>query len=260
MASLVQQSSTTFFFGDNTAKSVSLTGVTTGNSIIVCASLYIYGGGSPSITANDGNAYTTDIQNVFSSGSDRPTAAIMRLHNVTSGSKTITVTIGGGIAAGNCNGSIRAYEVSGLANAAADKTTTGGGTSTSPSTGTTATLGGTAGFAIAALATTGTGASLPSGWTNLITTDGRQDYKIFSTSDGLQANWGTFGASAGWSGALAAYLDASATITGSGSPTSASVTLAGFGGITSPVLKPFISPVTSVRSGLTSISGTGTIG
>ncbi len=59
---------------------------------------------------------------------------------------------------------------------------------------------------------------------------------------------------------LVAINDSSATITGSGAPASSSSTLAGFGGITSPVLKPFISPVTSVRCSPTSVSGTGTLG
>ncbi len=49
-------------------------------------------------------------------------------------------------------------------------------------------------------------------------------------------------------------------VTGSGAPASSSSTLAGFGGITSPVLKPFISPVTSVKCSPTSVSGTGTLG
>lgn len=207
MSALVQQSATTFFFGDLTAKSVSLAGVTAGNSIIVCASLYIFGGGTPTVSANDGNAYTTAVSNVFNSGSDRPTAGIMHLHNVSSGAKTITVTIGGGIAAGNCNGSIRAYEVSGLQNAAADQTQTNGATSSTPTSGTTAALTGPTGFAIAALATTQTGADLPSGWTNLITTDGRQDYILTSGTSGLLAGWGTMNASGGWSGVIAVYKD-----------------------------------------------------
>lgn len=209
MSALVQQSSTTFFFGDNTAKSVSLTGVTAGNSIIVCASLYIYGGGTPTVSASDGTAYSTDVSHVISAGSDRPIAGIMRLHNVSSGSKTITVTIGGGISAGNCNGSIVAYEVSGLANAAPDKTATGGTTSTTPATGSTGTLTQANNFAIAALAATATGADLPSGWTNLITTDGRQDYKVLSSTSSISADWGTFNASGGWAGVLAVYKDAS---------------------------------------------------
>lgn len=207
MSAIVQQSSTTFFFGDATAKTASLTGVTAGNSLIVVASLYIYGGGSPTVSANDGNAYTTDVQNAFSSGSDRPTAGIMSLHNVAGGSVTTTLTIGGGIAAGNCNGSFRLYEVSGLANAGADKTATGGATSNSPATGTTATLSQANGFAIASLATSTTGADLPSGWTNLITTDGRQDYVLTSATTGIAANWGTMDASGGWSGVLAVFSD-----------------------------------------------------
>lgn len=209
MPTLVQQSSTTFFFGDNTAKSVSLTGVAADSSILVAAGLYIYGGGTPTVSANDGTDYTTDVTNVFSSGSDRPTAAIMRLHGVTSGSKTITVTVGGGISAGNIYGSIRAYEVSGLANAAPDKTATGGATSSSPATGSTGTLTQASNFALAVLAVSGTGADLPSGWTNAFDAgdDGRQDYLITSATTALTVDWGTLDSSGGWSGAAAVYGD-----------------------------------------------------
>jgi hypothetical protein len=210
MSSLVQQSSTTFFFGDNTAKSVTLNSVTTGNTILVCASLYIYGGVTPTLSASDGTGYTTDIENVYAFGSDRPCAGIMRLHNVSSGTHTITVTIGGGVSAGNCNGSIRAYEISGLQNADPDKTATGGNGSTTPATGTTATLSQANNFVIGALAATATGADLPSGWTNLITTDGRQDYILTAATTGIQANWGSFDASGGWSGVLAVYKDVAA--------------------------------------------------
>ena len=207
MSALVQQSSTTFFFGDATAKTAALTGVTAGNSLLLVASLYIYGGGTPTLSGDDGSEYSLAIENVFPSGSDRPTAGILYRHNVSAGDYTATLTIGGGISAGNCNGSFRLYEVSGLANAAADKTATGGATSNTPATGTTATLSQANGFAIAALATTQTGADLPSGWTNLITTDGRQDYVLTSATTGIAANWGTMDASGGWSGVLAVFGD-----------------------------------------------------
>lgn len=217
MGTVVQSSTAVEFLGDAASKNLSLTGVTAGNSIIVPVSLAVFTSTEPVISANDGSAYTEDVAVWFSGApSERKKVAIFRLHNVSAGSKTITVSFTGPAFA-NVYGAMRAYEVGGLENAAPDKTMSATGTSSTPATSASGTLTQANNFVIGATMTQWSGIDLPSGYTNLYLDDltsgvppNSHDYVNVASTSSVTISWGTLSASSDWAAVGAVYADAAA--------------------------------------------------
>lgn len=228
MSSVVQSSSAVEFLGDAASKDLSLTGVSAGNSILVPVSLAVFTSAEPTITVSDGTSYTNDIEVWLNPASERKKVAIFRLHNVSAGSKTITVRFSGpGFA--NVYGAMRAYEVSGLANAAPDKTMSATGTSDTPATSASGTLTQTDNFVLGALMAQFGGIDLPTGFTNLYLDNSTaavppnsHDYDNVSSTSSVTISWGTLAASSEWAAVGAVYKDAAvgqpAVIRGRGVP------------------------------------------
>lgn len=218
MGTLVQSSSAIEFLGDAASKNLSLTGVTAGNSILVPVSLAVFTSAEPTITVSDGVSYNEDIAIWYAAApSERKKVAIFRLHNVSAGSKTITVSFSGpGFA--NVYGAMRAYEVSGLENAAPDKTMSATGTSDTPATSASGTLTQTDNFILGALMAQFGSIDLPTGFTNLYLDDSTagvppnsHDYDNVSSTSSVTISWGTLAASSDWAAVGAVYKDASAS-------------------------------------------------
>ncbi len=131
----IQTSSIDKFTASLTA-SVTLTGVVAGNSIIVLVSHANYDFDGAGCSVSDGTAYSLAVRQSFANAS---TAEIFYLHNVASGSHTITATALFGTA-GNSNGQMVAIEVENLLNAAPDKITSATAESNAPATGSSGTL------------------------------------------------------------------------------------------------------------------------
>ncbi|MCC7126458.1 MAG: hypothetical protein IT178_16530 [Acidobacteria bacterium] len=215
MGTLVQSSTAVEFFGDASSKNLSLTGVTSGNSILVAVSLAVYTSTEPVISVSDGTSYQNDYEVWFNPATERKKVALFRLHGVSSGSKTITVSFTGPSSA-NVYGAMRAYEVSGLANSAPDKTMSATGTSTTPATPSSGTLTQANNFVIGAMMSEKAGIDLPSGFTNLYLDDSTSavppnshDYKNVSSTSSLSVAWGTLSSSGDWAAVAAVYKDAS---------------------------------------------------
>lgn len=218
-ASVVQSSTKVNFGGASTTLNLSLTGVTAGNSIIVTVAAY-NATVAANITASDGTSYSV-IEGTQADGSSGATASILWRHNVSSGNYTITVTTNA--AGGNRYGWARAMEVSGLANAAPNVTMpassgANGGTSNSPSTGSSSATSVANCFIVAAVAVSGGGTDAgidtpaTTGYTNhWVDNDftaeeaGAADYKSVTSTGAQSASWGTLTGSYLWAASLAAF-------------------------------------------------------
>ena len=217
MGTVVQSSAAVEFLGDAASKNLSLAGVTSGNSIIVAVSLAVFTSAEPTITVDDGTPYTNDVEVWLNPATERKKVALFRLHNVSAGSKTIAVSFSGpGFA--NVYGAMRAYEVSGLANAAPDKTMSATGTSDTPATSASGTLTQADNFVIGALMAQFGSIDLPTGFTNLYLDDSTagvppnsHDYDNVSSTSSVTISWGTLAASSEWAAVGAVYKDASAS-------------------------------------------------
>lgn len=221
--SSVVQSSTRLGFAGNASVNLTLNGVQAGNSIIVVCAGYGDANG-PTISANDGSAYSS-IQGRRASSGSSATAAILWLHNVSAGNKTITVSTDS--SALFRYGWARAMEVSGLANAAPNVTMpaasgANGANSNAPSTGNSAATTVANCFVVAALSVSGGGTDAgidtpaTTGYTNWwVSQDfnaeqaGAGDYKVVTATGAQSAAWGTLSGSYPWAAALAAFEEAS---------------------------------------------------
>lgn len=256
-ASIVQSSTRVGFAGASTLN-LSLTGVAAGNSIIVTCAAF-NDSGAPTISATDGTAYSVR-QGTQGAGNPSATAAILWLHNVSSGNKTITVTTTSGST--GRYGWARAMEVSGLVNAAPNVTMpaasgANGATSSTPSTGSSGATTAANCFVVAVLTVSGGGTNAgidtpaTTGYTNhWVDQDfnteeaGAADYKSVTSTGAQSAAWGTLTGSYLWAAALAAFEETS---------TGVSIT-AGLGALTLTGLVPTVSATgggsVSVSSGL----------
>lgn len=186
-----------------------------GNSVIVGCAVAVFTSTEPVFTFDDGNIYTEDVAVWFSTApGQRAKVVLHRYHNATAGAKTITGAFTGPSAA-NVYGAMRAYEVSGLANAAPDKTMSGTGTSTAPATSASGTLTQTDNFVIGAMLSQFAGIDLPSGFTNLYLDDttagappSSHDYRIVASTSSVTISWGTLDVSGDWAAVGAVYKDA----------------------------------------------------
>lgn len=217
MGTVVQSSAAVEFLGDAASKDLSLTGVTSGNTILVAVSLAVFTSAEPTITVDDGTPYTNDIEVWLNPATERKKVAIFRLHNVSAGAKTITVSFSGPSSA-NVYGAMAAHEVSGLQNAAPDKTMSATGTSTTPVTSASGVLTQANNFVIGAVMAQFAGIDLPSGYTNLYLDDltsgvppNSHDYDNVSSTSSVTISWGTLAASSDWAAVGAVYKDASAS-------------------------------------------------
>jgi hypothetical protein len=210
MGVLVQASAPKKFLATFTNPvTVSLTGVTAGSSILVCTGAVDFTSIAPTMTVNDGSAYTLGARNTFSAGSERWMAELQYLHNVGSGTHNISVTCADSTV-GNFAGQIVALEISGLTNAGPDKTATGGANSNTPATGSTAALTQADEMVIALLAfgagNNPAGLSTPSGYTNVTLDNTTSEmpfslsYKNVAATTAVSASWGTATGSNNWSG------------------------------------------------------------
>jgi hypothetical protein len=222
--SFVQKSS---IAGNNGATgdsfTLTLTGVTGGNAIIVCSSISAAPATGGHVTSvNDGNAYTNAVQSAqVYGGSSYNVASIDFLLAAASGSHSIVVTNNAG--SFNTYGFGWACEVSGLAISPLDKTQTNANASgNTPSTGSTGTLALANEIAFAVFNTSDAGNSsltLPSGFTNIgsiqlaatyTASQGSADYAIVSATTALNANWGAgLSGTPSWSACIATFAAAS---------------------------------------------------
>lgn len=250
------------FGGSTTTRTVSLTGVTSNASIIVIVS-GAYFSSAPTWSVDSGN-YSPIHSNTYT-GSGKFFVAFFRRDGVSAGSHSIPVTFSGP-AYDSVYADVRAYEISGLAPGAPDKLLTGGNTNSNPTTDASGTLTQASNMVIAAVSSQWAGIDTPASFTNIYLDDNASgtppnshDWRDVSSTSSLSVSWGTLDVSGDWV-AAAVVLKLVAALTGSGSPASGTTAITGTGGITSPVIRPFISPVTGVRVSTTSVSGSGTVG
>ena len=218
MGTLVQSSAAVEFFGDAASKDLSLSGVTSGNTILVGVSLTPFTAAEPVISVSDGTSYNEDVAVWYSAASsERKKIAIFRLHNVSAGSKTITVSFSGPSFT-LVYGAMVAHEVSGLENAAPDKTVSASGNGTAPVTSASGVLTQANNFVLGVMSSQFGGIDLPSGFTNLYLDDSTagtppnsHDYKNVASTSSLTIDWGTLAATSDWAAVGAVYKDASAT-------------------------------------------------
>ena len=185
-----------------------------GNSIIVACAVAVFSATQPTFTFNDGNAYAEDVAVWFSAApGQRAKAVIHRYHNVTGGAKTIAGAFTGPASA-DVYGAMRAYEVSGLANASPDKTMSATGTSTAPATSASGTLTQADNFVIGAMLSQFAGIDLPSGFTNLYLDNATagappssHDYRTVASTSSVTISWGTLDVSGDWVAVGAVYKD-----------------------------------------------------
>jgi hypothetical protein len=216
MSGLVQVSSTVNW-GGNTSVNVSVPSAAAGNSILLLTAGVDFGGSVfPTFTANDGVAYSLGKRQQH--GTYKLEIAILYLHAISAGTKTIAV--GSSSSAGNLYGYSKAYEVSGLANAAPIAVGNQGTGTTPVETGTTGTLAAATNFALGGIATNGdaAGFNTPAGFTNSFrdNTNASQvpvsiEYLITAVNTALNPSWATLGTSQNWVNALAVFADAAAT-------------------------------------------------
>ena len=215
MSSLVQSSAAVEFLGDASSKNLSLTGVTSGNSILVGVAVAVFTGIEPVFTVSDGSSYAEDVAVWFSTAaSQRVKVGIYRLHGAASGAHTISVSFTGPSAA-NVYGAVRAHEISGLQNSNADKTMSGTGNSNTPVTGASGALSQADNFVFGCVMTEFAGIDTPTNFTNVYldnSTSGvspnSQDYRVISNAASLTIGWGTLDVSGDWGCVGAVYKNA----------------------------------------------------
>lgn len=202
--------------GAGATATITFTGITAGNSIIVAGlGGEILPGGGATMSCNDGSAFTSAAHvQVSVGGNVYVFSTVQHRHNVASGTHVIVCTNSAGTFASY--GYVCAIEVSGLQNAAADVTSTNSGTSNSPTTGS-ATPSTASSIAVATgmFADFGNPVAFghpPSGYTSIcVVTDGTAsgggsgDYKILSSTSAENPSYATFTAANQWTGALAVY-------------------------------------------------------
>jgi hypothetical protein len=224
-APAVVQTSSTCSFPQGGAGStcvITFTGITATNSIVVAS----FGasndpGGTTHVSCNDGTGYTEAVyRNVNSGGNIWNYVVIVHLHNVGSGTHTITCTNPAGTFASY--GYACAAEISGIQNAAADATNGNtGNTSTTPTTGSaTPTTTSSIAIAVVSLNDFGNPASFghpPSGYSSrcVITNgtaagSGSVDSKILSSIAAENPSFAT-SANVAWAAAIAIYKAPSAS-------------------------------------------------
>ena len=218
--SVVQKATGVSSSGSSLSVSVTITGVTAGNTLIAVVGHEDAGGSNPIISVSDGQgSYTADQQN---NRGFQTHAGIWSLFNANAGSHTITATASLGTAA-NSSWSINVIEVSGLGTS--DSYDTGNNnsanTSTTPTSGVSAALAQGSELVVTCL-TGNTGLSggsytaPPSGGNNtpfiaIYAHPASQcyfdsDYQInTSATTAVQASWGATTQNQIWSAAIATY-------------------------------------------------------
>lgn len=205
----------------NATTTVTLTGVTSGNSIITGSMIY----GTPTAataSVSDGTSFTQAVRASEVPVSTEATAAALHYrHNVSSGTHAVVLTTNA--TAGNRFGWFYVAEVSGLVNAVPNQTASNNAESSSPTSGTTSatTVANECVLAIMSIGQTTSDAGIDaatSGYTNLFIRQdviaesaGSVDVKSVSATGAQSAAWGTLNGSMGWAGAIAAFEETSAS-------------------------------------------------
>jgi len=197
-------------FNGSLSTSVTLTGVTANNHIVVAVSHGDLGGSSPTISVSDGQgSYSSDL--VVNSGG-AATSALFRLTAVNAGSHTITATASSG-SPSNSEGAIVAFEVLPVA---VDQTSTNGGNNATPSVAATSSLANISELAFAVIwhgaLNSGGGTFPPTGGTGTYTEisgiksdNADVNYQTLTSTAGAGANWGTLTFSSKWAALVAVY-------------------------------------------------------
>jgi hypothetical protein len=183
---IVQSASSPFSLADPwpTSVSVTLSGVTAGNAILVVTPAVINTSGSPTLTITDTVNSVTDLEQLASFGLSSVYSILdfSIIPNASAGAHTLTATVGSGTG----NGFIVAAEISGLSSSAAldvfSLNSAGGGSN--PSTGNSGTPASVNEIAIAAVSGYYNGSALtigePSGYTNIAKYQGGGGYVDYS--------------------------------------------------------------------------------
>lgn len=207
-------------FGDAGATTtVTLNGVTAGNSIISVSMLYGDASAAPTASVSDGTSYTQAARSgILSAATDANNAvAIHYLHNVSSGTHAVVTTTTS--ASGFRYGWVYTAEVSGLANAAPNQVVQGvTGETTTPATGNSSATTAANTCIWAAMssgkATSDAGIDVPAttGYTNRFVRQdvnaemaGSVDTKSVTSTGVQSAAWGTLTGSYAWGAVLAAF-------------------------------------------------------
>jgi len=214
MVSPVQISSFATYSNLSLSASVTLTGVTAGNHIILAVGHFDLGGTSPTVSVSDAQGvYHADVS-VTSGGA--AFAGLYRLTGANAGSHTITATFSSGTTA-NSEGAIVAFEVPPVV---FDQGNTGIGNSTTPNVSATASLLTNSDLAIAVLCdvSLGSGGTFPAiGGTGPYTAAVNQqnkaevDYQTLTSTAGAGANWGTLSISGKWAASIGIYAASTPT-------------------------------------------------
>jgi hypothetical protein len=214
---LVQQSTTGSYAGGSLSASATLSGVTSGNTLISIICHLDEGGTTPTFTLSDGQG--TYAQDSTALGTYE-SVVIGSLFTANSGSHTVTGTAGSGTTS-NSFGRIILTEWSGIATSGQDQASSNiyNNNITQPTTGTTAGLATSSDLIIAALSfgNVSTGGTFPptggpGTYTSLMSAQaygfgfGDMDYQIIaSSSAGVSAAWGTLSNSGKGAAAIMTY-------------------------------------------------------
>ena len=207
MAITVVQVSTVANWVGGTTASPSLTGVTSGNTLIAVYSLASFFSPPGSVSVNDGSAYSIENSQTVT-GDTTYNCGIARLGNVGAGTHTAVCTSNGASTYGNAI----LVEVSGIQNVVADKLANNTGSSTTPTSGSTGTLSQANEIIFSVLVADSSLSGFtypPTGYTGLFQDSGfcpgAACYQIVAANTALNTSWGTASTTTNW-GACAATL------------------------------------------------------